>query len=344
MDDIQDQNRSDGRCRQVVEDDEINLLDYLRVVYKFRRMIIIICVVAVVTTAIVSLLSPKVYSATASVVPPLEILQQEPGIANRFGAMKSSILSDVISVTSIGNMYADILRSRAVVDALINRFDLMGVYDAEYQSTARKNLRDNTAIDVSDEGIVTVTVEDRDPNRAAAMANAYVEELDKQNKRLSSGQATSKRVFLESRLTEIEEELSNIENIPAKQAQIKEMLYELLARESELAKIEEAKSMPTIQVLDEAVVPETRMPRGTLGRTALVGLVSLVLAVFVAFARENFAKLREVQTDEQGGGRFGSGQQSDSDSSFAELKNERGLVAAKRKRRRQEIESYSREA
>ena len=342
MDDIQDQNRSDGRCRQVVEDDEINLLDYLRVVYKFRRMIIIICVVAVVTTAIVSLLSPKVYSATASVVPPLEILQKEPGIANRFGAMKSSILSDVISVTSIGNMYADILRSRAVVDALINRFDLMGVYDAEYQSTARKNLRDNTAIDVSDEGIVTVTVEDRDPNRAAAMANAYVEELDKQNKRLSSGQATSKRVFLESRLTEIEEELSNIENIPAKQAQIKEMLYELLARESELAKIEEAKSMPTIQVLDEAIVPEKKCKPKTRLMVLLSGVTALFGAVFVAFGREYFLRMKHREAEKRERLLAESRQDSASDMTLAEVERNREILGT-RSKRVQENKSYSRE-
>jgi tyrosine-protein kinase Etk/Wzc len=293
MDDVQDQIQSNDRYREVVEDDEINLLDYLRIVYKFRKMIVLICVVAVLTTAIVSLLLPKVYAATVSVVPPLEILEREPGMASRFGGMKSPILSDVISVTNIGNMYADILRSRAVVDAIIDRFDLMGVYEAEYQSSAREKLRGNTAIDVSDEGIVAITVEDKDPNRAAAMANAYIEELDQQNKRLSSGQATSKRIFLESRLKEIEDELSNIENIPAKQAQIKEMLYELLARESELAKIEEAKSMPTIQVLDRAVVPEKRCKPKRRQMVMLSGIASLFLAIFVAFGRAYSARMKE---------------------------------------------------
>jgi uncharacterized protein involved in exopolysaccharide biosynthesis len=285
--------------QQTLEDEEINLLDYLRVVSKHRRMIILICVVAVVATAIVSLLLPEIYAATASVVPPLEILQKESGIADRFGALRSSMLSDVISVTSIGNMYADILRSRAVVDAIIDRFDLMRVYDAEYQSSAREKLRDSTAIDVSDEGIVTITVEDKDPNRAAAMANAYIEQLDQQNKRLSSGQATSKKLFLESRLKEIEQELSDIQDIPAKQAEIKEMLYQMLARECELARIEVAKSMPTIQVLDEAIVPDKKAkPKRTL-MVLLAGVTSLFGAVFLAFAREYVAKARQREAEQQ---------------------------------------------
>ena len=62
----------------------------------------------------------------------------------------------------------------------------------------------------------------------------------------------------------------------------------MLTREYELAKIEEAKSMPTIQILDRAIVPEIRMPRGTVKKTLLAGVVSLMLSVFVAFARERF--------------------------------------------------------
>jgi len=344
MDNIQNQSSGNNKHNDVVEDNEINLLDYLRVVYKFRRMIVLICLIVVAITAIVSLLLPKVYAATASVVPPLDILQRESGIANRFGAMKSSILSDAITVTSIGNMYADILRSRAVVDAIIDEHGLMKVYEAEYQSSARDKLRDNTAIDVSDEGIVTITVGDTDPNRAAAMANAYVTELDKQNKRLSSGQATSKRVFLESRLREIEQDLSNIENIPAKQAQIKEMLYELLSRECELARIEEAKSMPTIQVLDQAVVPEKKCKPKRALMVMLSGIVALFSSVFVAFGREYVAKIKQREREEKWAVLpSGQAQPGEQEGDFDDLEEKRNLVSAQRTKVEQEDRAYTRQ-
>jgi uncharacterized protein involved in exopolysaccharide biosynthesis len=218
----------------------------------------------------------------------------------------------------------------------------MNVYEADYQGSARDKLRDNTAIDVSDEGVVTITVEDREPNRAAAVANAYITELDKQNKRLSSGQATSKRVFLESRLKEIEEELSNIENIPAKQAQIKEMLYELLARESELAKIEEAKSMPTIQVLDEAVVPERRLARGTKRRVMVAGALSLMLGMLLAFVREYIAKVRQREAGQQQPASSGEGHTDGEDGDLDSLEDKRRLISTQRKRLQQEDEAYVR--
>jgi len=309
MDDVQNQGWDAEKHRQALQDEDKNLLDYPRVVYKFRRMIVLICVVAVVTTAIVILSLPKACSATISVVSPIELLQRESQLASGIATGKSSLLRKAIDVTSIAYMYVGILYSQPVADATIDRFNLMKVYEQDqYRSNAGNKPKKNTAIKVSDESIVTITVKDRDPNGGAAMANVYVDEFDRQNKRLSSGQVTSKRVFLQSRLKEIERELSNVEKIPAKEAQIEEMVYELLSREYELARIEEAKSMPTIQVLDRAIVPETKMPRGTTKKTALAGVVSLMLAIFVAFGREYFARIKAAETEQQRGFRSDAGQ------------------------------------
>ena len=180
-----------------------------------------------------------------------------------------------------------ILESRTVSEALIDRFDLMNVYEkVKTKTQARKRLGQATHIKASKAGIVHITVKDRDPNRVAAMTNAYVEELDRQNKHLSGGQATSKRIFLENRLEEIQDELSKIESLQSREVQIKELLFELLSQECEFAKIEEAKNMPTIQVLDSAVVPEQGIARGTVKKGVLAGVASFVLGIFIAFSRE----------------------------------------------------------
>lgn len=331
-------------------DDDVDLLGYVRVVLKYRRMILSVCVVAVAATVTIKLLLPKVYAATTSIVPPVDFLQRESELQGGMGGLGglgmsgSRALQRAIGVTSIADIYVGILESRAVADILIERFDLMNVYEADgLRYAARRMLEENTNIVISDEGIVRITVEDKDPNRAAAMANAYVEELDRQNKRLSTGQATSKRIFLETRLKEVEDKLSKIDNILSREAKTQEMLFELLTREYEIAKIEEARSMPTIQVLDEAVVPQRRMPRGTIRAAGIAGLISLILAVLVAFARESFAKVREVGTGEQQGGAFAPGRQSNEDGTFDELESRREAVGAKRRRRKQESKLHSQE-
>jgi uncharacterized protein involved in exopolysaccharide biosynthesis len=274
--------------------EEIDLVDYLRVIYKHRRKILLVCLLTSLVTGIVSLCLPPRYVATASVVPPLELMGGDTGLGmGLLGGAEGALLKKVMDTSSTADLYVGILESRAVTDAIIDRFDLTRVYDVGGRRyKAERKLRKYTKIKVSDEGIVYVTVEDRDPNRAAAMANAYIEHLDGQNKRLSAGQATSKRLFLENRLHEAELKLDNVENIPTREVLVQEMIYELLVRELEIAKIEEAKSMPTIQILDSAVPPEVRKARGTVRRVILAGTVALTFMIFVAFAHEYLAACR----------------------------------------------------
>ena len=240
MENREKESRKEPIVQEERDEEEVNLLDYVRVIFKYRRMTMWICGVAVVITAINSLSSPKIYSATTTMVPPIKTLRGS-GLAGGLGAGRSSMFADIMGITSMADMYVGILESRVVTDAIVNRFDLMKVYNVKKRFVARQTLRANTLIKASKENIVRITVKDRDPNRVAAIANAYVEELDRQNKRLSSGQATSKRIFLESRLKEIEEKLSKIDNILSREAKIQEMLFELLTREYEIAKIEEVK-------------------------------------------------------------------------------------------------------
>jgi len=236
------------------------------------------------------MLLPKMYAATVSIVPPMDTLQRESLLSGGLSAAKNPMLRQVMDVGSISDMYVGILRSRSVADALIERFDLGKVYKVKHGfSIVRQILRDRTSIKVGDEGIVAITVEDRDPCQAAVLANAYVEELDRRNKQLFVGQATNKKVFLENRLREIKQELSQIDSMLSRDANIKEMLFELLTREYEIAKIEEAKSMPTIQVLDRAEPPEKKCKPKRTQMVLLAGVTSLFVAVLAAFVREHFA-------------------------------------------------------
>jgi len=274
------------------EEDEINLLDYLRIIYKYKWMIIVITIVAMAVTVALSLRQPRMYQANASIVPPIDMLSQG-GLASKLGGARSVLMKGMLNERNLSALYVGILNSSAVSEALLDRFDLMTVYEAAIRVDARGILASCTTVKASKEGIVHVTVKDQDAKRAAAIANAYVEELDQQNKRLSSGQATSKRVFLEKRLEELQNDLGKIDSLQSRDVQTKEMLFELLNRECEMAKIEEAKSMPTIQILDAAMVPEQPLGRGTVKKGVLAGITAILLGIFTAFGLQNIAKIRE---------------------------------------------------
>jgi tyrosine-protein kinase Etk/Wzc len=257
----------------------IYLADFMKVISKHRKLIFRLCAFTVVITAIVSLFLPKSFSATTSVVPPADVLQRDSMLSGGLGSARSPLLRQVMDVSSMADMYVGILQSRSVADALIERFDLAKVYNVKKGMTkVRQIINKRTSIKVTEE-------------RAANLANAYVEELDRQNKRLFVGQASSKKAFLENRLKEIEKELSGIDNLLSRDAKIKEMLFELLTKEFEIAKIEEAKSMPTIQVLDKAIVPEIKCKPARTKIVLIAGILSFFAAMMIAFRRDHFAKI-----------------------------------------------------
>jgi uncharacterized protein involved in exopolysaccharide biosynthesis len=97
-----------------------------------------------------------------------------------------------------------------VLDQLVDRFDLKKVYSEKLEFEARKKLADRTTIaEDHKSGILTISVWDRDPNRAAALAAAYVEELNQLVTDLSTSSAHRERVFLEGRLTAVKKDLDD---------------------------------------------------------------------------------------------------------------------------------------
>jgi uncharacterized protein involved in exopolysaccharide biosynthesis len=288
-------------------DDEIRLLDYLRVVWRYRWMLLALCIIAMSVTVVKSLRTPRVYQSTVTIVPPLDILQRESSGA--LGSLNNSVVRQMMNtgVGSVAKMYVEILDSREVADAIIDRFRLMDKYEGiPYRSIARGQLKANTAVKITDGGAVKVTVSDRDPNQAAAIASAYVEELDKRNKKLSAGQATSKRIFLENRLKDVEARLSKIDNILSREAKTQETLYQLLVEQYEMAKMEEARSMPTIQVLDAAAVPDLPAGRGTVRKGLMAGVGMFGLGVFLSLGRDYLIQARRRKDEEVPGREQGS--------------------------------------
>jgi len=95
-----------------------------------------------------------------------------------------------------------ILQSRRIATILVQRFDLMRVYHVPRKDPAIRILQDHSSFKLGESGTVVVRVEDRDPKRAADLANAYAEELDRFNRetRMTKGRQT--RLFVEKRLEE----------------------------------------------------------------------------------------------------------------------------------------------
>ncbi len=182
--------------------ERIDLRPALRAVWDGRRRVLAAAAIAGVVTLGIAFLMPRWYRATAVILPPEESdLLSNMSLAQRaltrFPAF--GILNDYFTPADI---FKAVLGSRTVAEELIERFDLKTVYRQKSLEKTIKALRENSRIKLNPDGTIQVSVEDKDPARAAAMANAYLEALDRFNVEKRNTQARRTREFLEGRVTE----------------------------------------------------------------------------------------------------------------------------------------------
>jgi capsule polysaccharide export protein KpsE/RkpR len=130
-------------------------------------------------------------------------------MAGRAGGL-GTVAGDLLGVKNSGALLVGVLQSRTVQDRLIEQFGLRGVYHGSKIEDVRLALAGHTSISEDRKsGIITITVSDHDPRRAAAIAQAYVAELDRLVAQVSTSSARRERIFLEERLGAVKQDLND---------------------------------------------------------------------------------------------------------------------------------------
>jgi tyrosine-protein kinase Etk/Wzc len=194
----------------------------LIVVAKRKFFILKFVGTALFLSTIIALLLPKTYTANAKILPPQQ--------SQSMGAMAATALSQLgplaalagqgLGVRNPNDVYVGMLRSDTVAYALIDRFSLMKVYGKSLRIDARRRLADRTDIGAGKDGVISISVDDRSPQRAADLANGYVEELEKLTKTLNITEAGKRRLFFEREVKMANDSLADAE-IALKQIQEK---------------------------------------------------------------------------------------------------------------------------
>lgn len=193
-------------------DDEINLLDYLIVLLKRKRLILSIALGAAIITAIISLTMPPIYRAETKILPPQQgSSSMATQLLSQLGGA-GALVGGAVGIKTPNELYIGLLKSRPVLDALIERLNLMELYKTKSRADARRALVGALkAMDDKKSGIITIGVEDKNPKRAAEIANAFVEELEDLNKGLAVTEAAQRRLFFEEQLKDAKEALIKAE-------------------------------------------------------------------------------------------------------------------------------------
>jgi uncharacterized protein involved in exopolysaccharide biosynthesis len=371
--------------------------NYWNALVKHKFRIGIVAVTAFVISSVISFFLPKTYVSTAGILPPQQAVSSSIDTGSSFPEGLNGISRNFMGIISTTNLWVGILKSQTLMDGIIARFNLKDLYTAETLEDARKVLEKRVIIKRSREDIIFISVEDKEPERAAELANAFIDELDRKNKNLVMTAGKRVRVFIEKRLHEAKEDLEKAEDqlktfqeknravrldeqskaiinaigvvkgqliakevelqtlrsyetshhpqvdilnteveelrkrlneleegkqeslstknedifIPTiripnlslqyarllRDVKVQETLYEFLTTQYEMARIQEAKDSPTIQVLDVAKIPERHIKP----RRKLIVLLSSIIAVFVAVSISFFMEYMDYINERQKG-------------------------------------------
>lgn len=193
---------------------EFDLLDLLLVLAARKRVILLFSLACMVMTAIVVyfVLRPT-FTGKAVIMPPQQEQSTAAALMGQFGALASMTgISGSLGLKNSDALYIGLLKSDTVADGLIKQFDLMHLYHAQKLSQARAALAGNSKFVAGKEDtLITISVEDHDPRRAAAMANGYIDQLYKLNNHLAISEDSQRRLFYEQQLAQEKDRLADAE-------------------------------------------------------------------------------------------------------------------------------------
>ncbi len=152
---------------------------------------------------------PNIYTSRTVFLPPQQQQSSASAALAQLSAL-SAIAGLAPGLKSSADQYLSLLRSAAVTDRLIDEFKLVQVYGVRFRFEAAEELAKQSRIFLGrKDGLITIEVSDEDPQRAAALANRYVEELRRVTAELALTEAQQRRKFFESQLAQSRDRLTS---------------------------------------------------------------------------------------------------------------------------------------
>jgi tyrosine-protein kinase Etk/Wzc len=189
-------------------------LAVLVILIRRKKFILWMTVGFAVLACAVSFVIPAEYTATIIILPP----QQSSSVSDMLGQLGglgslAGLASSALGMKNVSDMYVSMLKSESVEDAVIRKYDLLREYHKRYFYDARKRLEWHTTIDGSKkDGLIRLSFENHNPERAAEIANGYIEALRGLSQHLAITEAAQRRVIFEQQLEKAKGDLADSED------------------------------------------------------------------------------------------------------------------------------------
>lgn len=187
-----------------METPRLTFWDFARAVINRRRLIFVSVLAVMILSVVIASFMPKWYRATALILPP-EKQSDFGGMMGLSGLAGFALSGSGFSLpvlASESDVIASMLRSRTVIDAVIDSLHLMSVYNAKRREEVRAFVGENLNVRVGNDGVIRVEFTDKDSNRCAEVANAVIAKMDRLRSDLLAQKARETRRFVEQKLAE----------------------------------------------------------------------------------------------------------------------------------------------
>lgn len=186
------------------------LIDFVEILARQGRRLVVLTIGVGIASAGISLILPAWYRSEATVFGPEEVSEARR-VLTTLRSLSIPGVRQNVGVASPETFLA-ILESRRLRERIVEQFDLVKALRAKGVEDALRKLGKRVWVGLENTGVIRVTVEDRDRQRAAAIANAMIEELDKINVEIRIYKARRARQHLETQLQVTRERLATAED------------------------------------------------------------------------------------------------------------------------------------
>jgi capsule polysaccharide export protein KpsE/RkpR len=150
----------------------------LSVILRHKIVILIITVVGLAVSVVVSLIVPSRFVASTTFAA-AGVEKDITGLRDIFSPMGSFGETFAAYLRARKNYILDyFIRSRRMSDILDARLDIRGMYHVSDPEEARWELGRHTSVVIRDEGVIILSFEDHDRERAIAITETYLTQLD----------------------------------------------------------------------------------------------------------------------------------------------------------------------
>lgn len=173
---------------------EIDLLEYIRLIWRRKFLIMFLFVVAIVSTYFIVNTFDPVYETSSTI-----LIQDNDSMQNLFSADLLSFNKDKSAT------HSRMLKTRRILSEVIKNLDLQDE-NGEYISVS--SLSNSISISsIPGTDLIEISMTDTNPQKAVNVINTLVEVFKAENTKINKSAMTSARAFIENQVLEVKKDL-----------------------------------------------------------------------------------------------------------------------------------------